>query len=191
MDSVPVINPDDPNSIAQWESSPYNFGNSKICVVKLRFLHGVLGDSRPKQPKSVALQVHEAKTNGIAAEQQLAIDSFIHNEPAIHSSIRDAIYEYYKQSYSAYKEGLSLGAALYGEADEIKDILPEISSGAKLDDLVQFGTVYIHPSVDGSASIGIDFDVPWDEEHGIGLRLREGLVEAIGTAHEAFPVPQR
>lgn len=191
IDSFPVINPDDPASIAKWESSPYNFANAKISVVQLRFFHGFLGDSTPKEVKSVALQLYDAKTNDINPEQQSAIDGFIQDEAAIHSAIRHAIYEYYKESYSAYKEGVSLGAAMFGGADEIKDILPEISSGNELDDLVQFGTIYIHPPVSGSASIGIDFVVPWDEEHGIGLRLQEGQVEAIGTGHEAFPVPQR
>jgi hypothetical protein len=191
IEAFPVIDPEDPQSIARWEASRYNFADAKIQVVKSRFFHGSLGNSKPKEPKSIALQVYQAKTKGITAEQQAAMDDFIKNEEAIHAAVRSAIYEYYKKSYPAYKEGLSLGAALYGGADEIDEILPEITSGQELDDLVQFGTIYVHPLQNGSAPIGMDLVVPWDEEHGMGLRLKDGKVEAVGLGHEAFPVPAR
>lgn len=190
-ESFPVIDPDDPESIARWEASRYNFADAKIQVVKSRFFHGSLGDSRPKELKSIAVQIYQAKTKGITAEQQAAMDEFVKNEEAIHAAVRSAIYESYKQSYPAYKEGMSLGAALYGGAEEIEELLPAITSGQELDDLAQFGTIYVHPPVDGTVQIGMDFIVPWDEEHGMGLRLKDGKVEAVGSGHEAFPVPSR
>ena len=80
---------------------------------------------------------------------------------------------------------------MFGGAEDINSILPQITTGDELDNLVQLGTIYIHPPISGMASIGIDFIVPWDEEHGIGLRLQDGKVETIGTGHEAFPAARR
>jgi hypothetical protein len=135
--------------------------------------------------------VYGAKTNGIAPEQQATIDRLNQDEPAMHAAVREAIYDFYRQSYPAYKQGLALGGRLFGGSEKIADVLPEISTGRELDALVQFSTIYIHPPIQGSSAIGIDFIVPWDEEHGIGLRLIDGKVVAVGTGHEAFPAPQR
>ena len=190
-EAFPIIDPEDPQSIERWEQSRYNIGNSRIHVVELRLFHGTLGDGAPREPKKVPLHVYQARTTGITPEQQAAVDRLVRDEPELHAAVREAIYRYYKNSYSVYKEALSLGAAMFGGAEEIDQILPQITAGDELDDLVQIGGIYIHPAVGGSASIGMDFEVPWDEEHGIGLRLDEGKVAEIGMGHEAFPVPER
>ena len=60
---IPMINPEDPTSINKWESSEHNYDNAKVVVVQLRFFHGALGDSIPKEPQSVDLKVSEARKN--------------------------------------------------------------------------------------------------------------------------------
>jgi hypothetical protein len=112
-----LLDPDDPESIARWESSPYNFGNCRIRVERLRHFHGALGDSSVTQPRSVALHVYEANAKGVAPEQRAAIDRLVQEESSIHAAVREAIYGYYKESYAAYKHGLSVGAALCGGAE--------------------------------------------------------------------------
>lgn len=191
VDSYSIINPDDPASIAKWESSSYNFADAKIHVQKLSYLHGALGDTNSKDAASVAIQVYGAKSTGISPEQALAIAGLLKNEKAVHQALCDAIYDYYKRNYPAWKMGLSMGAAMFGGADEISEILPKVKNGSELDALITFGTIYVHPVKDGACCIGFDLLIPCDEEHGIGLRIQGDKVLAIGTAHEAFPVPDR
>jgi hypothetical protein len=191
MADIPIINPNDPDSIERWESSAYNFADSKITVTKLRFLHGTLGDTSPKSVKSVALHVSAAKTAGISPEQQNAIDDLILNERAIHTAIRTAVYENYTLSYPAYREGVSLGLAMFGGTDSVDDILPPVINGNELDELVEIQTIFVHSLYNGTVTIGVECLAPWDEEHGIGLQVCGEIVTRVGTAHEAYPVPRR
>ncbi len=187
MTNFPVIDPNDPASIARWEASQYNYGNAKIRVVQLNYLHGTLGGPTAKHPTPVALQVYEAMSDGIKPEQETAIDNLIKNEAALHELVRSAIYDYYRETYPIYRAAMG-GTGLFGGAGTLEYMLPEIKSGNELNEIVRFDNVYIHPVVDGSVAIGMDFVVPWDEEHGIGLQLVDGQVFTIGSAHEAFPI---
>jgi hypothetical protein len=109
----------------------------------------------------------------------------------IHEAIRKAVYSYYKKTYPAWREGLTLGAAMFGGADEIDTILPRVTNGDELDSLITYDTIYVHPAKDGVSGIGVELLIPVDEENGLGLRMTGEKVVAIGTAHEAFPVPDR
>lgn len=191
VNSFPIIDPNNPATITKWESSVYNFADAKIDVRQLRYLHGSLGSAKPKEEASVAIQIYGAKTNGIADEQATAITNLVENERAIHQAVRSAVYEHYEQTYPAWKEGLALGAAMFGGADEIDKILPKVTKGDELDSLITFTTIYVHPPRDGESCIGLDLHIPCDEENGLGLRIQGDEIIAIGTAHEAFPVPNR
>ncbi len=188
--NFPMINPDDPTSIEKWESSEHNYDNSKIVVVQLRLFQRTLGNSTPKAPKSVALEVSGARKTGPSSAQQATINSLVENETQIHSRVRKAVYDYYQESYPAYKEGWTLGAIMFGGDGDYSDILPEIKTGNELDSLIWISSIHIHPSSGDSQAMGIVYEVPWDEEHGIGILLLKGQVAKIGIAHDAFPLPQ-
>ena len=55
---------------------------------------------------------------------------------------------------------------------------------AKPDDLrflLQLSSVYIHPAdAQGRGDIGLTFHCEWDDEHGIGVRIRDGKVVDVG-----------
>lgn len=180
-DEFMIVDFDDPESIEQWESSFFNFRQSKLVVVELKFVHGFMRDTSG-DPARVAIHVEEAVKEGVAPEQQAAIDDFVQNEEVIHGRIRDAVYQYYQEVYPAIKESLSKG---WG--DDLDDILPKVVIGNELDGLVQFDTISVHPPVQGTATMGLGFVVPWDVEPtmAMGLRLRDGEVESIGAWYEA------
>ena len=181
-----VPDPDDPASIARWEAGPYNVFQSKIEVVELEFFHGSLGDGKPKKPKKVAVRVFGAKKTGIQPEQEAAIKNLVENEAELFAKAREAIYRYYEESYPVYRKGMELGAAMYGGADEIDDILPKIVSGNEIDRLVDLSEVYIHVPHDGKASVGIHCEIEWDPENGMGVRIdADGNVTA-GSVDLAF-----
>ncbi|MGD9128766.1 MAG: hypothetical protein PVH19_15425 [Planctomycetia bacterium] len=159
-----------------------------VEVVELKFFYGDLGDSTPKSPESVELQVYLQDSREIAPEQQAAIADLVANEQAIHVAVRKALYEHYKETYPHYKKGLQAAIAMFGGSQEdAKAMLPEVLIGNELDHVVQFGNIYIHPVRNGKVAIGVDFIVPWDEDGAMGLLLIDGTVEQIGTAYEAFP----
>ena len=157
-------------------------------MTELRYLQETLGDSTENPPKPVALHVSGALTTGVSPGQQSAINFLVENEAQIHKAVRDAIYQYYKAHYSTYQQAWSMGAGMFGGGD-FSDVLPPIKTGTELDALVQISTIYIHPSDDEMAAIGIECAVPWDEEHGIGIRLSGTEVADIDTAHVAYPRP--
>lgn len=144
-----IPDPDDPASIARWEAGPYNVFQSKIEVVELEFFHGPLGDGKPKEPKKVAVRVFGAKKAGIQPEQEAAVRNLVKNEAELFAKAREAIYRHYQESYAAYRQGMELGAAMYGGADEIDELIPKIINGNEIDRLVHLSEVYIHEPQDG------------------------------------------
>ncbi|WP_299464988.1 hypothetical protein [uncultured Gimesia sp.] len=181
----------DPDDIARWEASSYNFYHSKIKVVPLNYFHGLLGSEEAKPPQKVGIEICEAQTNGIAPEQQQALDDFIEHEKEIHAAVRKAVYQYYQEAYPAFKQGSELGKALYGGTEKIDDIIPPIKDGTELDSIVEFTQILIHPVIDGKAPIGIELFGNWDENYGIGIQLLNGEVTDISNAYGALPAPKQ
>lgn len=172
----------DPDEIADWEASSDNIDHSIIKVVKLRYFYDALGNKEPKPPRSVAIEVCEAQTNGITPEQQRALDFFIENERDIHATVRKDIYNYYQDLYPDIKKAQEHASALYGGPENIDDILPPIVNGTELDQIVDFASICINSTGDGKATIGIQAFGNWDI-NGIGLRLQDGKVVEIGNAY--------
>lgn len=181
----------DPEDIARWEASSYNFHQSKIKVAPLKYFHGVLGNEEPKPVKKVGIEICEAQANGITPEQQQALDYFTEHEEQIHAAVRKAVYQYYKEAYPDFKKGAELGKALYGGTERIDDIIPPIKDGTELDSIVEFTQILIHPVIEGKAPIGIELFGSWDENYGIGIRLLNCEVTDIGNAYEALPAPKQ
>ena len=187
MHDIPIIDPSDPLTIKTWEHSEYNFDHSKIVVHELSYFHGKLGDGALKESSAVAIEVCDALNAGITESQNSAIDELIRNEGSVMATVRNAIYQYYEEAYPDYKRGMDMGVKIWGGADQVKKMLPEIMEGDEIDGLVTIDTISIHPPIGDDVMIGIDFTVEWDEEHGMGLRMLDGEIEAIGTAHESYP----
>ncbi|WP_145211080.1 DUF6985 domain-containing protein [Gimesia alba] len=172
----------DPEAIAQWEASADNISHSKIEVVELSYLYDTLGNTEQKSPRAVAVEICEARQNGITPEQQQALDFFVTNEKEIHTTVRKAIYQQYQESYPDYKEAYQQAAELYGGPNNIEEELPPIISGTELDQLIDFAAIRINPAKDGKATIGITAFGEWDI-NGIGIRLLDGKVIEIGNAY--------
>jgi hypothetical protein len=187
---IPIIDPSNLASIERWENSEYNYNGAKITVVELHYFGGAFGDTPSEDATPIALEVCGAKVTGVSAEQQSTIEQLTENEKTVHAAVRAAVYGYYKQTYSDYKSAWSTGAAMFGGGD-FSDVLPVVTKGDELDNLVQLSSIYIHPGTNGVAPIGFDFAIPWDEENGLGVLLQGETVIATGNSYEAMPVPQQ
>lgn len=177
-----MLNLTDPDEIAHWEASSDNIDHSKIKVVKLSYFYNALGNNEPKPTRAVAIEISEARLNGITLEQQQALDFFIENERDIHATVRKAIYNYYQDLYPDIKKAHEHASALYGGPANTDDIPPPILNGTELDQIVNFASIRINSTPDGKATIGIEAFGKWDI-NGIGLRLQDGEVVEIGNAY--------
>jgi hypothetical protein len=110
---------------------------------------------------------------GIAEEQKVSFHSFV-KDKAIGPRIVEAVFEHYKEATAdwpaAHRE---LGAPLLAGSEGLKYLM-ELSS------------VTIHlPGDDGVCDIGLYFHCEWDDEHGLGVRVREGEVVGVGDSSVA------
>lgn len=190
VNNIPIIDPQNPETINRWENSEYNFNESKIFVVDLLYF-GKMFDSVPTDDATAtAIEVYGARKSGISAEQESAIELLTAREKRIYATVRAAIYDYYKQTYADYRSAWSMGAAMFDGGD-FSDILPVVTKGNELDKLVKLSAIYIHPGANGVSQIGFDFTIPWDEENGLGVLLQGETVVATGNSYEAMPVYPR
>ena len=92
--------------------------------------------------------------------------------------IIDAIFAYYKEHYRSWKK--------YFKGKEGKELLPEPTSPDVLRERLTFQSMLIYPPGEGSIALGFGFDCSWEQEHGLGVRWRDGKVEEVGYADVAF-----
>lgn len=179
----------EPERIAAWEASDHNFYHSKIKTVELSYFYDTLGNNEPKPPHTVAVEICGAQKNGIAPEQQQALDFLIENEKEIHAAVRQAVYAYYKEVYPHMKQDLEKTIKHFGATQEVKidEELPPIVDGTELDEITDFSHFYIHPVVDGKAQTGIEMFGKWDPLDGVGIRLQDGKIVGVSNVYDAMP----
>jgi hypothetical protein len=103
------------------------------------------------------------------------LEQFFADWPQLRPAVLQATFRYYKKIYSESR-------TLFPNHQGVEFILPEPGSAEAVADL--FYITSIHLRLDGA--IGLGCYCTWDEEHGYGLRLRNGKVTAVGQADEAF-----
>ncbi len=182
---IPEIDVDDPESIAEWERSPFNAFESKVVVVETAFFHGILGNGR-KEPARVAVETAGALKAGIAEEQRRALDEFLAHEEALYWRVRQAVYTYYRENYEGFRDELG---GLFGASEADLDAFsPRIRTGHELDGIATFTSICVHPPRGGACKIGIEVFTPWDEEHCVGLLVGGEEIVEVGSADTAMPI---
>jgi hypothetical protein len=67
------------------------------------------------------------------------------------------------------------------------DEMPELASPEDLRYLISFGSITVHePNKKGVCELGLSFGCSWEEEHGLGVRLRNNKVVEVGYAEVAL-----
>lgn len=112
----------------------------------------------------------QAKKSGISPEQRKAFATYQKNEKKHCAAAVKAIYTYLTKTLPE----------LYGKED--REMLPKAKRAADLKLLVELQTVIVHAADgEGICELGLQF-VSWDDEHGLGVRLREGKIIGVGHA---------
>jgi hypothetical protein len=93
--------------------------------------------------------------------------------------ILEAILEYYRKNWDAYHKYLK------GENEEL---MPKGTSMDVLRERITLqGMLILPPGKEGEPiALGFSFDSSWEQEHGLGVRWRDGKVEEVGYADVSF-----
>ena len=96
------------------------------------------------------------------------------NQERLAQEVRAGIYNYYERACPDYRNVDDGGPWLALEA-------PEVVKGDEIDDNLLLREIALHPK---EARVMFWFGCTWDEEHGIGVRMDDFQVAAVGTAHD-------
>lgn len=118
-------------------------------------------------------------------KQKKTMEEFLKKQQELAPQILEKIFEWYKDNYSSYKDGWMSGGEMSEE--ELEEFLPAPNSAQNL--LSHLTPAVLHlPSEKNFAedTFGIEFDCDWDEEHGLGVLVKNGKVLEVGHAQVAY-----
>jgi hypothetical protein len=106
---------------------------------------------------------------------EAVVDQFLANWPAVRTAVLEATADYYKALYSEMIDYM-------GNDPSVEITLPKPDGPAVVADLFRITTLHLRE--DGG--IGLSGHCTWDDEHGYGVLLKDGKIETVGHASEAF-----
>jgi hypothetical protein len=129
------------------------------------------------------LEIHTDGGTEPTAAQADAFRQFTADPQRTADLVLNAILAYYKDVYPSYRESFQGD----GDNDEFDAIMPKATSVDDLRELITFTRVLVQPDDgDEPVALGLNFHCSWEEEHGLGVRWRNGKVEEVGYADVAF-----
>ncbi len=150
-----------------WENYSYpDFGisdNQLVCRLPIRIFN--CKDCQLIIDNSQISEVHK-KT----------IDFIIENQDSFIEDIRDHIFEYYKFLWNDY---------LNESEDEVRYPNPNTNSKVFIDNMIKPKAVHLANRIN-EGYFGICFKCTFEDEHGLGIRLRNYKVEEVGGEDIGF-----
>lgn len=114
--------------------------------------------------------------HSISECQKQNYETFIRKQNELTPKIVKAIFEYYKEAYSDYKDGAEIFKELHPDAhtteEEVEELLPTPTTAENLKKYYTPLSIYIQSAkdcVDGT--IGIAFTCSWDVKSELGVRI--------------------
>lgn len=104
-------------------------------------------------------------------EMKKRVAEFLDSWPALRSDIQSAVFKHYREQYPA-------ALKFYKGADRIDEFLPKPTKPEIVSDLFRIETVYLLPK----NVIGLTGTCIWDDEHGIGIKIKGNKVTEAGEA---------
>ena len=106
--------------------------------------------------------------------QATLYQAFARDRESNERRLLSALFDWYLENRAGWV------AEMRGSPDSINATLPAIDSPEGLLEVIQLSSVTVHPEPDDGRPAWIGFQFGWHNEHGIGIRWRNGAVEAIG-----------
>ena len=132
-----------------------------------------------------SLSVTDEEQAGPTEAQVAAYQAFMADPERTAKVLLEGILKGYRKITAGWRVDLD-------DDDEADRTMPKLKSPDGLRELITFQGVTVYPEEKSRGkvkpvAIGLSFDCSWDEEHGLGVRWRDGKVEAVGGADEAIP----
>lgn len=121
---------------------------------------------------SLELRIINSSDSGITEKQRQTFREFLQNEDRICNDIEKRMFEYYNSEVNEKSEDCEDGFAIQ-PAKTISEI------GSNVTPIILGVENYSKDNI-----INILFNLSWDSEAGIGIRLRNTIIDCIGTQAE-------
>jgi hypothetical protein len=124
-------------------------------------------------------------TDSINEVQMKNFHEFISKQDSLFPDILNAIFEDYKKSYSAYKDGWR--KAGYISTVELEKHLPTPTTPNNLKAFITPGVIHVQNKKEcKEGTLGIEFDCTWDIENGLGIMIENWKVVKTGVAEASY-----
>ncbi len=122
--------------------------------------------------------------DSISDTQKKNYEGFLKMQDQLQPQIMQQVFEYYKNSYAAYKEGWTMGGNF--SKQELEKNLPAPTTPQKLKAFITPSTLFIQDrnSCEEGTFI-IEFDCTWDIENGLSVLIKNWKVQEADTAEAA------
>ena len=123
--------------------------------------------------------------DSITEIQKRNFDGFVAKQDSLFADILKTVFEFYKKSYAAYKEGWTMTGKITD--DELKKYLPKPTTPDDLKSFITPAIIHIQDKKNcEEGTLGIEFDCTWDIENGLGVLIQKWKVVNAGVAEISY-----
>jgi hypothetical protein len=123
--------------------------------------------------------------DSISEAQKENYDGFISKQDLLTPEILKKIFDFYKSSYTDYKEGWTIVSGISDK--ELEKHLPTPTTPENLKPFITPAIIHIQSKEDcEEGTIGIEFDCTWDIENGLGVLIKNWKVEKASVAEIVY-----
>jgi hypothetical protein len=123
--------------------------------------------------------------DSVSELQMKNFDNFVSKQNLLAPEILQKIFEYYKSSYSDYKNGWTSMGQMSDQ--ELEKYLPTPTTAENLKPFITPAIVHIQGKKNcKEGTIGIEFDCTWDIEHGLGVLISDWKVVKASVAEISY-----
>ncbi|YBV88264.1 hypothetical protein M1D53_14345 [Bacillus sp. PK9-021] len=124
--------------------------------------------------QEILLSVDSDENADFSNVQREAFLNFIQDMKNITNEAEKQVYDYYSENYEEYREML-------GNKSEADHLAPRINSLSDLKRLVKPTELIVRRiRKNGKRRLGLLCDVSWDIEDGLGIKIKNEIVEEVG-----------
>lgn len=159
---------------AWWETSRPIAAFEEFGTAALRKAAGGTGK---RSPKYFAVVINADPKKAIPEACMKSLQFFEAHEAKICKAVLAAIHKHYTMVRKTLQ-------GLVGK-DELAVTAPPARSINDMIPLIAFSTLHIHSADAAGSDLGFHFECMWEEEHGLGVRVRDGRVVLVSGEEDA------
>ena len=123
--------------------------------------------------------------DSISETQKRNFDNFVSKQDLLTPEILQKIFDFYKDSYAAYKSGWTMTGQISDK--ELEKYLPTPTTPENLKPFITPAIIHIQNKKDcKDGTIGIEFDCTWDIKSGLGVLIKDWKVVEASVAHNSY-----